>query len=178
MAPTEMVQTGAPLTQARPSTPPSSPNASSEHVVTLSNAQQFIEMVNAIVAIQIASSPISKCTFSHALPENPTFQASAQPLTLENLEQLLLKLIDAKSEPPKVSEDAKPAAPPEATRASKLEYKTVTEVYASNGALINTANDSLRWDDEEEEYRIEESPERKVKTFDEYVFVMRTRIGK
>ena len=83
----------------------------------------------------MASSPASKYTCSHILPENPTFQASPQPLTLENLEQLLLKLIDAKSKPPKVSEDAKPDAP-EAARASKLEHKTVTEVYASNGALI------------------------------------------
>jgi hypothetical protein len=40
------------------------------------------------------------------------------------------------------------------------------------------ANNSLRWGEEEEEYKIEESLERKVKTFDEYVFVMRTRIGK
>ena len=149
MAPTEMVQTGAPLTQARPSTPPSSPNASSEHVVTLSNAQQFhpilnldtdgvfdVEMVKAVVAMQTESSPASKCTCSNALPENPTFQASAQPLTLSNLEQLLLKLIEAKSEPPKVSEDAKPDAHPEVTRASKLEYKTVTEVYASTGLAM------------------------------------------
>jgi hypothetical protein len=40
------------------------------------------------------------------------------------------------------------------------------------------ANDLLRWDEEKEEYKIAESPEGKVKTFDEYVFVMRTRIGK
>jgi hypothetical protein len=135
MSPAEMVHTGAPLTQARPNTPPSSPNDSSEHVVTLSSAQQFIEMVTAIVAMQMASSPASKCTCSHVPPENPTFQASPQPLTLENLEQLLLKLIDAKSKPPKVSEGAKLDAP-EAARASKLEYKTVTEVYASSGVLM------------------------------------------
>jgi len=135
MSPTEMVHTGAPLTQAHPSTPPSSPNDSSEHVVTLSNAQQFIEMVTAIVAMQMASSPASKCSCSHVPPENPTLQASPQPLTLENLEQLLPKLIDAKSKPPKISEGAKPDAP-EAARASKLEYKTVTEVYASNGVVV------------------------------------------
>jgi hypothetical protein len=114
MPPTEMVHTGAPLTQAHPSTPPSSPNDSSEHVVTLSSAQQFIEMVTAIVAMQMASSPASKCSCSHVPPENPTFQASPQPLTLEG---------------------AKPDAP-EAARASKLEYKTVTEVYASNGVVV------------------------------------------
>jgi hypothetical protein len=126
MSPTEIVHTRAPLTQAHPSTPPSSLNDSSEHVVTLSNAQQFIEMVTAIVAMQMAS---------HVPPENPTLQASPQPLTLENLEQLLPKLIDAKSKPPKISEGAKPDAP-EAARASKLEYKTVTEVYASNSVVV------------------------------------------
>ncbi|KAF8858390.1 hypothetical protein BDZ45DRAFT_743429 [Acephala macrosclerotiorum] len=44
MSPTEMVHTGTPLTQAHLSTLPNSPNASSERVVTLSSAQQFIEM--------------------------------------------------------------------------------------------------------------------------------------
>jgi hypothetical protein len=92
-------------------------------------------MVNTVVAMQMASSPTSKCTCSHALPETLTFQASAQPLTLENLEQLFLKLINAKSKPPKSSEDAKPDAP-EAARASKLECKTVTEVYASTGLAM------------------------------------------
>jgi hypothetical protein len=135
MSPTEMVHTGAPMTQAHPRTPSSSPNDSSEHVVTLSSAQQFIEMVTAIVGMQMASSPASKCTCFHIPPENPTFQASPQPLTLENFEQLLLKLIDARPKPPKVSEGAKPDAP-EAARASKLEYKTVTEVYASNSILM------------------------------------------
>jgi hypothetical protein len=43
---------------------------------------------------------------------------------------------------------------------------------------LNSADDPLRWDEEKEEYKIEESLKRKVKTFDEYVFVMRTRSGK
>jgi hypothetical protein len=135
MSPAEMVHTRAPLTQARPNTLPSSLNESSEHVITLSNARQFIKMVTTIVAIQMASSPASKCTCSHVPPKNPTFQVSTQPLTLKNLEQLLLKVINAKSKPPKVPEGAKPDAP-EAARASKLEYKTVTKVYASNGMLM------------------------------------------
>jgi hypothetical protein len=143
MAPAEMVQTGAPLTQARPSTPPSSPNTSSEHVVTLSNAQEFIGMVKAVVAMQIASSPASKCTCSHVLPENPTSQASAQPLTLENLEQLLLKLTGAKSaDSGGESEDSESAisegTQPEDVVAlgSRLEFKTVNEVYVSNSVQV------------------------------------------
>jgi hypothetical protein len=98
----------------------------------LNNVHQFIDMVKAVVAMEIASTP--KCTCSHVPPENPTFQA--QPRTLENLEQLLLKLIDAKSKPPKAPESAKPDAHPEAARASKPEYKTVTEVYTSNGVVV------------------------------------------
>jgi len=89
-------------------------------------------MVKAVVAIEIASIP--KYTCSHVPPENPTFQA--QPLTLENLEQLLLKLINAKSKPLKAPESTKPDAYPEAARASKPKYKTVTEVYTSNSIII------------------------------------------
>lgn len=42
----------------------------------------------------------------------------------------------------------------------------------------NSANDPLRWDEEESEYKIQKSSAAKVNTLDEYVFVMRTRIGK
>jgi hypothetical protein len=133
MVSTEMIQTGPQMASAKPSTPPSSPSQSpSEQLVTLNNVHQFVDMVKAVVAMEIASTP--KCTCSHVPPENPTFQA--QPLTLENLEQLLLKLIDTKSKPPKAPEGAKPDAHPEVARASKPEYKTVTEVYASNGVVV------------------------------------------
>jgi hypothetical protein len=56
-------------------------------------------------------------------------------MTSQDLEQLILKVIDAKSNPLNLSGSAKPDAHPEAARASKLEHKTVTEVYASNGSL-------------------------------------------
>jgi hypothetical protein len=119
-----MTQASPSVALAQQSTPPSSPSQpSSEQLVTLNNVHQFIDMVKAVVAMEIASTP-----------ENLTLQA--QPLTLENLEQLLLKLIDAKSKPSKVPEGAKPDAHPEAARASKPEYKTVTEVYASNGVVV------------------------------------------
>jgi hypothetical protein len=116
------------------STPPNSPSQpSSEHVITLGNAQEFINIVKAIVAMQIASTP--KCACSDAPSENVYHQASIQPLTSQDLEQLILKLINAKSKPPKLSEGPKPGTHPEAARASKPEYKTVTKVYASNGLL-------------------------------------------
>jgi hypothetical protein len=74
-------------------------------------------------------------------PSSPSQSSSEQLVTLNNVlqfiymvKQLILKLIDAKSKPPKSPESAKPG--PEAARASKLECKTVTEVYASNGMLI------------------------------------------
>lgn len=43
---------------------------------------------------------------------------------------------------------------------------------------LNSADDPFRWDEEESEYKIEESSAAKVNTLDEYVFVMRTWIGK
>jgi hypothetical protein len=129
-----MIQASPSVALAQQSTPPSSPSQpSSEHVITLGNAQEFIDMVKAIVAMQIASTP--KCACSDAPSENAHHQASTQPLTSQDLEQLILKLIDAKSKPPKSSEGPKPGTHPEAARASKPEHKTVTEVYASNGSL-------------------------------------------
>ena len=143
MAPTEMVHAGASLSRAHPSTPPSSPNLPSEQVVTLSNTQQFIEMVNAIVAMQVASPPASKCACSHTTPENPTFQVSTQHLTLETLGQLLLKLTGAKSaESDRESEDSESTTSedtqPEDVVAlgSRLEFKTVDEVYVSNRVQV------------------------------------------
>jgi hypothetical protein len=93
-------------------------------------------MVKAIVAMQIASTPSPKCTCSDAPSGHAHPRASTQPLTFQDLEQLILKLTDAKTKPPKSSEGAKLDAHPEATRASKLEHKTVTEVYVSSGAPI------------------------------------------
>jgi hypothetical protein len=138
MAPTEMIQTSCQMVRAQPCTPPSSPNqSSSEHIVALNNVQQFIDAFKAVVALQIASAPAPKCTCSHTSAGSQTLQASAQPLTFEHLEQIISKLIDAQSKPPKASKDAKPGDPqPETARASKLEFKTVNEVYVSNGVLI------------------------------------------
>ncbi|KAG4428231.1 hypothetical protein IFR05_016287 [Cadophora sp. M221] len=169
MSPTEMVHTGASLTQTRPSTPPGSPTDSSEHVVTLSSAQQFIEIVSTIVAMQMASSPASKRTCSHVPPENPTFQASERPLTLEHLEELLLKLVRAKStESAGKSEDSESTTSEDTQQedvvapASRLEFKTVYEV----------------WDSKAHKYTVRESAEPKVDELDQYAFVVRGRVDR
>ena len=93
-------------------------------------------MVKAIVAVQIPTTT-PHCCCSHTPPES---QTSSPPLTLEHLEQLFLKLIQTKSTPdsagpPKAvkSNDLEDAEPKkEIARASKLEFKTVNEVYVSN----------------------------------------------
>ena len=163
MAPMDILQASPSV--AQPTTPPSSPSLpSSEHVVTLSNAQEFIDMVKAVVAMQIASSPAPKCTCSHTFPENrieatstdlclptpchtpPTNQTSSQIVTTEHVQQFLdiLNSLSTKQGPPqkspcliKASEGAKPDAPedtqPGTVPASMLEFKTVNEVYVSNG---------------------------------------------
>jgi len=136
MAPTEMIQTDPQITPAQQTTPPSSPNQS-EHIAVWNNAHQFMDVLKAIVAVQIASAPTSKCTCSHTSAESQTLQASAQPLTVDHLEQLISKLIDAKSKPPNPSKDAKSGGPQsEIARASKLEFKTVIEVYISDRVVI------------------------------------------
>ena len=51
-----MIQIGAQVALAKPSTPLSSPSQSpSEQLVTLNNVHQFIDMVKAVVVMEIAS---------------------------------------------------------------------------------------------------------------------------
>jgi hypothetical protein len=116
MARTEMIQASTSVAQAQPRTPPSSPSLPpSEHVVTLSNAQEFIDLVKAVVAMQTS----------------PTNQPSTQIVTTEHVQQFLdiLKSLSAKPGPP-----PPPGKPSKATgnvlsaRASRLEFKTVHEV--------------------------------------------------
>jgi hypothetical protein len=138
MSPTEMIQTGALLPLAQPTTLPSSPNLPFEHIVTLNNAQQFIEMVKAIVAMEVAPTTLaSKCTCSHMPPENPNPQVSTRVLTADDLEWLILKLIKAKS-----SKGPNPSSPGDTqtegvvAQTSRLEFKMVNEVYVSNGVQV------------------------------------------
>ena len=120
MTPTEMIHTAV----AEQTTPPNSPT--SEQIVTLNNVQQFIDMVKAVVAMEIASAPY------HTPPTN---QSSSHGVTTGHVQQFLdiLKSFNAKHGPPlppaaadKVESEELPA------RASKLDFKTVNEVYVSS----------------------------------------------
>ena len=79
MARTEITQACPSVALAQQSIPPTIPSLpSSEHVVTLSNAQEFIDIVKAIVAMQTASTPSPECT-------GPThLLGNAQPTLLRN----------------------------------------------------------------------------------------------
>jgi hypothetical protein len=58
------------------------------------------------IASALTLAPAPKCACFHTSAESQTVQTT-QPLTVDHLEQLILKLIDAKSKPPKPSKDAK-----------------------------------------------------------------------
>jgi len=130
MASTEMIQKGRPSSQALIGTPPNSPDLSQSLSFTLNDAHQFIDMVKAVVAMQIAS---SHCVCSDPSVKSPILQTPSPPVTLEHLEQLFLKLIQSKDEASDdAKSDAKPGDQPKIARASKLEFKTVNEVYVFN----------------------------------------------
>ena len=81
-------------------------------------------MVKAVVA-----SP----TLHNTLLEGPTPRTSSTPLTMEHLEKLVEKLIQATKDPSTASNDTKSNAigdaKPNGARASKLAFKMVNEVY-------------------------------------------------
>ena len=103
MASKERIQNGPSLYQARPDTPPNSSDSS-----TSGDAEST---------------------------ECPIVQAPATPLTIEHLEMLFEKLVQAKS-PDSVSDETKTGssgdAQPKGARASKLDFKTVNEMYVSD----------------------------------------------
>jgi hypothetical protein len=138
MAPTEMTQNGPPLYQAL-GTPPDSPSLSPSHPFTLTDVQQFIDMVKAIVAMDNVPNGLNPhCHCSKTPFNSPAIQTSSPSVTREDLKQLLLEVIQGKSnlqDSVKVAKDDKlgDAEPKkEIARASKLEFKTVNEVYVSN----------------------------------------------
>jgi hypothetical protein len=150
-----MVQT--PLASGQPTAPPGSPIISpSKHFLNLSDAQ---ELFKAVMDVQMASAHAPKCTCSHTPPEDlsdatstdlcsptpcppfPANQPLAQIVTSEHVQQFLdiLKSFSAQQGPPPKLPGAKPDAPedaqPKIAPASKLEFKTVNEVYVSNGII-------------------------------------------
>jgi hypothetical protein len=140
MAPTEMTQNGPPLHQTCPGTPPNSPGlALQQHPFTLTDVQHFIDMVKAIVAMQNVPNGLNPyCHCSQTPSNNPTIQIPSPPVTWEDLKQLLLEAIQGKSNPQSSAKAAKDdkleyvKPEKEIARASKLEFKTVNEVYVSN----------------------------------------------
>jgi hypothetical protein len=135
MAPTEMVHHGPPLFQPESTTPPDSPRLLP--VVTWSD-DQATEMANAIAAMKITPTTLSShFSSSETLLGNPP--PSPEASVVEHLEQLISTIIEAKlSTSAGKSEDPKPVAPgdnkPEdvAAEASRLEFKTVDEMYVSS----------------------------------------------
>jgi hypothetical protein len=123
MAPKKKAQDRQSLSKAHPGTPPNSPGPSSSDSVTSQDAEQ-------------ALNPDYPC--SCQLLGNSAIQSSSTPLTLEHLEQLFLKLIEATSKSPdsaKAPEAVKSEAgddKAEPARASKLEFKMVNEMYVPN----------------------------------------------
>jgi hypothetical protein len=139
-----MVQTSLPFA------PPSSPNSSlSKCFNTSSDAQ---ELAKAVMDMEIAPN----CTCSHTPPEDaseatptepcspapgrafPANQPSAQVVTTEHVQQfldILKSLITQQGSPPKSPDSVKAAEGAKTDAlASKLEFKTVNEVYVYNGA--------------------------------------------
>jgi hypothetical protein len=101
-------------------------------------------MANAIAAMKMApTTPSSHFSSSETLLRNPPPTPEAS--IVEHLEQLISKIIKAKL-PTSAgkSKDPKPVAPgdnkPEdmAAKASRLEFKTVNELYVSNSVPVPT----------------------------------------
>jgi hypothetical protein len=140
-----------------PSAPPSSPNPLLSKCFNASSDAQ--ELVKAVMGMEIASGRAPNCTCSHTPPEDaseatptepcspspgrafPANQLSAQIVTSEHVQQFLdiLKSFSNQQGPPPKPPGAKPDAPkdaqPKMAPASKLEFKTVNEVYVSNGII-------------------------------------------
>jgi hypothetical protein len=137
-----MVQTSLPFAS------PSSPNPPlSKCFNTSSDAQ---ELVKAVMDMEITSSRAPNYTYSHTPPEDaseatptepcspapsrvfPANQTLAHIVTSKHVQQFLdiLKSFSTQQGPPPKSPGAKPGAP-----ASKLEFKTVNEVYVPNGVI-------------------------------------------
>jgi hypothetical protein len=103
------------------------------------NVQQFIDMVKAIVAMDNVPNGLNPhCHCSKTPFNSPAIQTSSLSVTREDLKQLLLEVIQGKSnlqDSVKVAKDDKlgDALPKkEIARGSKLKFKTVNKVYVSN----------------------------------------------
>ncbi len=127
-----MIQTGPPLSQARLGTPPNSPSLSARSSIS-EDAHQDVNQ---------------HCHYCHAQPGNRGLQISSPTVTREDLKQLFLELLQAKSKSHDSAETSEAAESDtegedepkdEIARASKLEFKTVNEVYVSDAVQVQTS---------------------------------------
>jgi hypothetical protein len=138
MAPQEMIQKGPQSSQAPLGTPPDSPSLSPSTPFTLNDAQQFIDLVKAIVIMHTVPNSLNPhCHCSKTPSNSPALQTSSPSVTLQDLKQLILEAIQATSKPPEAikpntQEDAQTET--KIVQALKLEFKTVNEVYVFNKA--------------------------------------------
>jgi hypothetical protein len=139
MAPKEMIKKGRPSSRAPLSTPPDSPEPPL-HSFTVKDAKELFDLVKAIAAMHTVPNSINPhCRCSQTPLNSPVLQTSSPPVTREDLKQLLLEVIQERSNPQELTEaakleDVKPEK--EIVRASRLEFTTVNEVYVSNTIKI------------------------------------------
>jgi hypothetical protein len=156
MAPTEMIQCHPPMSLPPSNTPPDSPGQSP---VVILNDEQAMEMENAIAAMQVTLSvPCSHCSSCQRPPGSPppsrateptpcsptpcltppTNQSSSEVEFVQLAQQFLdiLKSLGSNQgpPPPATADKAESEEPP--TRASKLEFKTVNEVFVFRGMQL------------------------------------------
>ena len=106
----------------------------------MSSVQQFVDMVQAIVAMKHASAPATKCLCSHTLIDcpdlnSPYLPTPAKSITLQEIEHILLKLVDKRAENSAEVSDNPKLDPPDDTvskevvaRASLLVFKEVDKM--------------------------------------------------
>jgi hypothetical protein len=168
MSLTEMIDTMASLSPQMPNPPPNSPGLS-----PVVPNEDVMELASAIAAMKMAPTGNPP----------PSFEVTV----VKHLVQLISKIIEAKLLTGK-SEHPKPIAsgdnqPEEvAAEASRLEFKTVDELYVSNSvhACPSQLTDySSSWDGKAHTYAIVESmkPVGQVIGLELYVFVVRRRVG-
>jgi len=103
----------------------------------------------------------------------------------ERLATALEKLVAAKRMPDTASDQGREedegvsdGKPEEVAPASKLEYKRVDEVYAQIPPPWDMADRYNSWDDKAGKYKLVDSVDSRRDKLDQYVFVVRDRIGK
>jgi len=132
MASKEMIQKSGPSSPAHPSTPPNSPDL---------RPPQLVITLGVMAASTL---PAKQCCCSNTPPESPDLQASSLLVGFENLEQVLLRAIEAASKSRDSSSTAEPDTPEDAQAETeifpglKVEFKMVNEVYVVNKAWLQT----------------------------------------